>query len=68
MAKNNSGGGASPKSGDAYTPLCRASGYDKTMGTMNGKTKSGHQHTSKHYQYESADVDDTANLHGYHPE
>jgi hypothetical protein len=66
--KNNRGGAAQPKTGNHYTPICRASGYDKTMGAMDGRTRSGHQHSSTHYQYESAMKDDAANVHGYHPE
>jgi hypothetical protein len=65
---NNSGGATQPKTGDQYTPLCRKSGYDKTMGACSSTTKTGHPHTGKHYQYESAMVDDQANLHGWDPE
>lgn len=65
---NNSGGGTQPKSGDAYTPLCRNSGYNKTMGAMASSTRSQHQHTGKHYQYESAMIDPQANLLGWSPE
>lgn len=65
---NNSGGATQAKTGDGYTPLCRNSGYTKTMGAMDSKTRSGHPHTSKHYQWESASVDDTANVLGWSPE
>lgn len=68
MAKNNSGGAAQPKTGKQYTPLCRASGYDQTEKAIQNKTRSGHQHMSKHYQYEGVPSDDGANVHGYHPE
>jgi len=67
-SKNNHGGASQPKSGDHYTPLCRASGYDKTMGAMDSKTRSGHQHMSVNYDYKSAMMDDGANVVGYHPE
>lgn len=66
--KNNGGGGTAPKSGDHYTPLCRRSGYMKTMESCASKTRSRHKGTEKHNRYESAMVDDTANVHGWDPE
>ena len=65
---NNSGGATQPKTGTQYTPLCRNKQYTTTMEACANRTRTGHPHTSKHYQYESAMVDDTANLHGYDPE
>lgn len=65
---NNSGGATQAKSGDHFTPICRNSGYSKTMGAMANKTRSQHPHLSTHYQYESADKDDAANVLGWSPE
>ncbi len=65
---NNSGGATQAKTGDQYTPLCRNSGYTKTMGAMANGTRTQHPHTPKHYKYESAMVDDGANLLGWSPE
>ncbi len=65
---NNSGGATQAKSGDQYTPLCRASGYTKTMGAMGSSVRTQAPHMSKHYQYESAMTDDGANVLGWSPE
>jgi len=67
-SSNNSGGATLPKTGTMFTPLCRSKQYSTTMDAMANKTRTGHPHTAKHYRYESAMVDDTANLHGYSPE
>ena len=66
--KNNHGGGSQPKTGTHKTPICRYDGYMNTMGAMESKTKSGYSHMGKHNQYESAMVDDGANVYGYMPE
>lgn len=65
---NNSGGATQSKSGDHFTPLCRKSGYDKTMGAMDSRTKSQYPHSGKHYQYESAGDGTGGNTLGWHPE
>lgn len=65
---NNSGGGATPKSGKHYTPLCRKSGYNSTMGAMDSRVRSQYPHTGKHYQYESAGDGQGGNVLGYSPE
>lgn len=65
---NNSGGATKPKTGTMFTPLCRNKQYTTTMDACANRTRTGYPHTSKHYRYESAMVDDTANLHGYAPE
>lgn len=66
---NNSGGATQPKSGDAYTPLCRGKGFSETMSAMESKTRSGHPATSKHNQWESAGGSETGgNVHGWSPE
>lgn len=66
--KNNSGGGTQAKTGDHYTPLCRASGFMRTEAAMGNKTRSRHQHTSKHYQYEDAGSGTGGNTIGWSPE
>lgn len=65
---NNSGGATQAKTGDQYTPLCRNAGYTKTMSAVANSTRTQFPHTGKHYQYESAMIDDTANLLGWSPE
>ena len=65
---NNSGGATQAKSGKMYVPLCRNAGYTATMGAMDNKTRTQYPHTGQHYQYESANVDDQANVLGWSPE
>lgn len=65
---NNSGGATQAKTGDQYTPLCRNSGYTKTMGACANGTRTQYPHMPKHYQYEGAMVDDSANVLGWSPE
>jgi hypothetical protein len=65
---NNSGGATQSKTGDQHTPLSRNMGYTKTMAACANGTRTQAPHTGKHYQYESAMVDDTGNVLGWSPE
>lgn len=71
MGMNNSGAGATQKkSGDHFTPICRASGHDKTKSaSVESMTRSRYKGSNKHYHYErSSFFGDNENVHGYHPE
>ncbi len=67
--KNNGGGGTSPKSGDHYTPLCRKSGFNKTMSAMASGTRSGHAGGSTHNLWKKTAGHETGgNMRGWNPE
>ena len=66
--KNNSGGGTQPKSGDAYTPLCRYSGYMHTEKAMSSKRASQYPHTSKQFKGQDAGSGTGGNVIGWMPE
>ena len=67
--KNNGGGGTAPKSGDMYTPLCRKSGFNKTMSSMASGTCSRHKGTSMHNLWQkTVSHDQGGNVKGYNPE
>ena len=65
---NNSGGATQAKTGDQYTPLSPPSAYPKTLAACANGTRTQFPHTGKHYQYESAQVDDTGNVRRWSPE
>lgn len=67
--KNNGGGGTAPKSGDHYTPLCRKSGFTKTLTALASGTRSPAHGTSVNNLWKkTVSHEQGGNVRGWYPE